>query len=141
MAEALQEIPGAANLTLDFYDRSRIATWVRLREFCREANLRMEIREAETRDDAVGCFDTPYHIFDSPDDRDYARHMAFEIGLATLADQAAWSEQKRQQRALGYGNSAQLIVFPYNTPTCTLTLLWKAGTYGGSAWVPLFERR
>jgi hypothetical protein len=29
MAEALQDIPGASNLTLDFYDRNRIATWVR----------------------------------------------------------------------------------------------------------------
>lgn len=29
MAEALQDIPGAANLALDFYDRNRIATWVR----------------------------------------------------------------------------------------------------------------
>jgi hypothetical protein len=29
MAEALQGIPEAANLTLDFYDRNRVATWVR----------------------------------------------------------------------------------------------------------------
>lgn len=29
MAEALQDIPDTANLTLDFYDRNRMATWVR----------------------------------------------------------------------------------------------------------------
>jgi hypothetical protein len=29
MAEALEGVPGASNLTLDFYDRNRIATWVR----------------------------------------------------------------------------------------------------------------
>ena len=29
MAEALEGVPGALNLTLDFYDRNRVATWVR----------------------------------------------------------------------------------------------------------------
>src|SRR5690349_1258679 len=29
MAEALQGSPEAANLTLDFYDRNRVATWLR----------------------------------------------------------------------------------------------------------------
>jgi hypothetical protein len=112
-----------------------------LKEFCGEASLNMEISEAETRHDSIGCFDTSFLIFDSPADREAAREMAFDIGLATLDSQTAWTEEKRRHRALGYGNSGQLIVFPYNTPTCTLTLLWKAGTYRGTPWVPLFERR
>jgi hypothetical protein len=29
MAQAVQDVPDAANLTLEFYDRNRIATWVR----------------------------------------------------------------------------------------------------------------
>jgi hypothetical protein len=44
-------------------------------------------------------------------------------------------------RELGYGNQGFLTVFPYNTPTQTLTCLWKSGTVDGIEWVPLVPRR
>jgi hypothetical protein len=44
-------------------------------------------------------------------------------------------------RALGYGNEAYLLAFPYNTPTQALTLLWCGGTVDGWSWLPLLPRR
>ncbi|HEY3128427.1 MAG TPA: hypothetical protein VGL91_03140 [Acidobacteriota bacterium] len=46
-----------------------------------------------------------------------------------------------QDRALGYGNKAYLVVFPYNTPTQTLTLLWCRGKVDDWEWLPLVPRR
>jgi len=46
-----------------------------------------------------------------------------------------------QERTLGYGNKGYLIVFPYNVPTQTLTLLWRAGKTRGWDWLPLLPRR
>ena len=34
-----------------------------------------------------------------------------------------------------------LVVFPYNVPTATLTLLWSEGKVGGTEWMPLLPRR
>ena len=55
----------------------------------------------------------------------------------TLGHDATWASDK----LLGYGNNAFLVVFPYNTPTQTLTCLWKEGSVLGRQWTPLFPRR
>lgn len=60
-----------------------------------------------------------------------------EVGLALLSS----AGRHAKERALGYGNDAYLIVFPYNTPSQTLTCLWASGSVGGSAWTPVFPRR
>jgi hypothetical protein len=65
-----------------------------------------------------------------------------EVGEQLLTDDnpdhdAAWVAQ----RVLGYGNMGFLVVFPYNTPTQTLTCLWKDGVVDGVPWVPLLPRR
>ena len=70
------------------------------------------------------------------------RERCREIGRSLLTDgnelhNDAWIEE----RVLGYGNEAFMVVFPYNTPTQTLTCLWKAGTVDGIEWVPLIPRR
>lgn len=49
-----------------------------------------------------------------------------------------WSSEKLEQRLLGYGNSARLLVFFYNVPTVTLTPLWKGND---DDWSALFPRR
>jgi HD superfamily phosphohydrolase len=49
----------------------------------------------------------------------------------------AWVEE----RVLGYGNDAFLVVFGYNTPTQALTCIWKDGMFDGLPWMPLFPRR
>ena len=51
------------------------------------------------------------------------------------------SPEEIEQRALGYGGRSYLLVFPYNTPTQSLTLLWGEGTVDGWQWLPLLPRR
>ena len=61
----------------------------------------------------------------------------FLAAALLLMCQPAWAEK----RALGYGNDAFLVLFPNNTPSATLTCLWKRGTVDGIPWMPLFPRR
>lgn len=49
--------------------------------------------------------------------------------------------EKIESRKLGYGNRGMLLVTPFNTPTQTLTALWKDGEVDGQPWAPLFPRR
>ncbi|SKU60244.1 Uncharacterised protein [Mycobacteroides abscessus subsp. massiliense] len=61
------------------------------------------------------------------------------IGRQLLAD-TGHDEGWIRDRSLGYGNHGLLVVFPYNTPTATLTALWKAGIVDGQPWRPLIPR-
>ncbi|MGX1612573.1 HD domain-containing protein [Micromonospora chalcea] len=45
-----------------------------------------------------------------------------------------------QSRCLGYGNRGLLLASTYNTPSATLTCLWKEGN-GDFEWTPLLPRR
>lgn len=78
---------------------------------------------------------------------DRVRAHLENVGKALLmstkheADPARWTEQRCRERALGYGNAERLVVLPYNTPTGTVTALWKGGTYGSTPWLPLIPRR
>jgi hypothetical protein len=79
--------------------------------------------------------------FGAAADQDF-RERCRAVGKQLLADEdpdhgTDWVGE----RALGYGNEAFLVVFPYNTPTQTLTCLWKAGIVDGVPWVPLLPRR
>ena len=70
------------------------------------------------------------------------RELCQAIGQSLLLDpskvhDSAWAVE----RALGYGNDSYLIVFPYNTPTQTLTCLWASGLAQGIPWMALFPRR
>lgn len=65
-----------------------------------------------------------------------------EVGRALLADgDPRHSNKWIEERILGYGNRAFLVVFPYNTPTQTLTCLWAEGLVDRKPWFPLFPRR
>lgn len=65
-----------------------------------------------------------------------------DVGGQLLAEKdTPHDEEWISERALGYGNQGFLVVFPYNTPTQTLTCLWKDGTVDGIEWVPLVPRR
>jgi len=74
---------------------------------------------------------------------------AFLIRCAEIGCQLVGSEQRDvplktnvvEERALGYGNRGMLLVTPFNTPTQTLTALWKDGVVDGLPWKPLFPRR
>jgi HD superfamily phosphohydrolase len=76
------------------------------------------------------------------DNRSALRDRCREIGYQLLKDGTnrhnnAW----RELRALGYGNEAFLVIFPYNTPSQTLTCLWQSGIVDGVEWTALFPRR
>ena len=49
--------------------------------------------------------------------------------------------ESAELRALGEDRTEALVVFPYNTPTMTLTALWCRGNYSQGEWMPLIERR
>lgn len=105
-----------------------------------QLNLNLEIVPGLRLREDQGCFGAATSPFVDRDERRIACEMAREIGFELLADKK-WSAALRNERALGYGNSQKLIVFAYNTPTCTLPILWKAGMYKGLEWNPLFPRR
>jgi len=65
-----------------------------------------------------------------------------EIGEQLLDDgEERHGEAWREKHALGYGNEAFLVTFPYNTPAQSLTCLWKSGTADGVDWTALLPRR
>lgn len=79
------------------------------------------------------CFGGAAGVFASEEEAAWAKTVFTQLGVSLSGGQVG--------RALGYGNSAKLLVFFYNVPTCTVTALWKQGSYGGRPFVPLFPRR
>lgn len=70
------------------------------------------------------------------------RERCLNIGRALLNDgELHHTPEWIEERALGYGNGGLLVVFPYNTPSQSLTCLWKEGTVEARHWSPLFPRR
>lgn len=51
---------------------------------------------------------------------------------------SGWNKERLEESVLGYKNAQQLIVFPWNTPTYTLTALWMSSRKNN--WVSLFQR-
>jgi hypothetical protein len=92
-------------------------------------------------EESVGCFDASSLIFDNPQVRLHAKKIVEEIGFQLFADREDWNEQQRRDMALGYRHAQKLIVFSFNTPNCTLPVLWKQGVFNGKDWVALFPRR
>lgn len=68
------------------------------------------------------------------------KELCRQIGLSLL-DDGRHDERWREERALGYGNDAYLVVFDYNTPAQSLTCLWADGQVAGVPWTPVYPRR
>jgi hypothetical protein len=75
-------------------------------------------------------------IYDSERQANEFIERCRQVGLSLLAD-----DEKRDERALGYGNLGLLVLFPYNTPAQALTCLWASGLWKGVPWEPLLPRR
>lgn len=60
------------------------------------------------------------------------------IGAQLFADDENFDEK---QPSLGYGATGALLITPFNTPTVTVSTLWKRGVVDGEDWNPLFPRR
>lgn len=72
--------------------------------------------------------------------RDAMRAFSEEIGYEILkprAEEKDWSEKRHRESALGFSNFQRLLIFPYNVPKTTVTLLWESGTESRE-WMPLF---
>lgn len=102
--------------------------------------LRIKCFSAIPIEKTCGCFEATSLIFNNKSDREYAKKMAQIIGYYLLSDKEL-DDEKKIKFALGYDNAQRLLVFSYNTPTCTLPILWKEGEYEGKKWVPLFSRK
>jgi hypothetical protein len=110
-----------------------------LRARCGELGLNAIVEVANTRlptakDD---------RIYESGDQQRRFLEHCTELGHDLLLDpDEGHGEEWVAERTLGYGNHAFLVVFPYNTPSQTLTCLWARGSaLGGRQWEPLFPRR
>lgn len=88
----------------------------------------------------IGSEDAP-RAFEGPN-QDDLRAFCDRVGRALLLDpERDHDEDWVAERALGYGNNAFLLLFGYNTPTQTLTCIWKDGVFDGVPWMALFPRR
>lgn len=76
----------------------------------------------------------------SADERDELKTFASAVGFDILEDRArvkGWDDARRQESALGFSDFQRLLVFPYNVPKTTVTLLWEQSSSKRS-WQPLF---
>lgn len=111
-----------------------------LKEALKKHGVEIKVHPSILTEETFGCFQSRSLIFLDSETREKAKEMAAEIGYELLKDKR-WPDELRRERSLGYGNSQKLIVFPYNTPTCTLPIFWKDGFYKSKRWVPLFPRK
>ncbi|KQM57518.1 hypothetical protein ASE64_15265 [Agreia sp. Leaf210] len=65
------------------------------------------------------------------------------VGIAILEDDDVRHDDAwRRERALGYGNLGLLVISSYNTPTASLTALWRSSSRGRSVqWRAVMPRR
>lgn len=76
----------------------------------------------------------------SVDEREEVKQFATEVGydiLGARAKRKNWEDSRRQESALGYSDFQRLLIFPYNVPKTSVTLLWERGTESRN-WQPLF---
>ncbi len=111
----------------------------RLKEVASQYGLNLQVYSPIEVQKQYGCFN-PSGLFDNRTEREQARDLVFKIGYQLFSNKTDWNEQKRRERALGYGNLQRLIIFSYNPPTSTLPIFWKEGVYDGKPWKPLFPR-
>lgn len=88
------------------------------------------------------CFDPAARVYGTKQEAEEAAALFSKAGKTALSDRRAeksldWIDE----RSLGYGNSSGLTVFFYNTPTTTLTALWKDSAVADFRWRALFPRR
>lgn len=75
----------------------------------------------------------------SADERNELKSFCEKVGYELLEErsvQKSWSEERRLESRLGYGDFQRLIAFPYSVPKSTLTLLWASSS--DRKWKPLF---
>jgi hypothetical protein len=107
--------------------------------------LRQRAQELDLSAEVFLAVDSAPKAFDGPNvkGRDKLKEFCRSVGHELLLDpdDSDHDEEWATDRALGYGNDAFLVLFGYNTPTQTLTCIWKDGMYECVPWMALFPRR
>ncbi len=68
------------------------------------------------------------------------KEVCAEVGYQVLgkrAESKQWTMERRRESALGFSDAQRLLVFPYNVPKTSLTLLWEKSR-DSFLWKPLF---
>lgn len=145
--EMVQELEAAEKTTLRGESQTflavPIAFDVGLREaetVARDLGLHLAVRAGRILAEHQGCFSIQENKFPASEIK-AVHDLCLDIGRELHADKVHWDDRKRELFALGYGNSQKLIVFSHNTPTATISCLWKPGNVHGTPWDPLFLRR
>lgn len=76
----------------------------------------------------------------SVEEREALKEFAIEVGYDILKRRAkikSWNDERRKESALGFSDFQRLLIFPYNVPKTTVTLLWERGM-DSMRWQPLF---
>ena len=92
----------------------------------------------------LSCFRPAARVFSEPCEAKRAEEAFANAGRIAIGDRALekrWSQEKIDDRILGYGTSGGLTVFYYNVPTTTVTALWSTSRSEGAKWTALFPRR
>jgi hypothetical protein len=77
----------------------------------------------------VRAFDPDANIFQSSQERDFAKEVMLQIG-----------RELTPQMPLGFGDQAGLVAFHNSVPNNTLPIFWSNGRVNERNWVPLFPR-
>lgn len=106
--------------------------------------LQARTKELKLHGEVFLAVDAAPRAFERPsaEGREKLAEFCRSVGHELLLDPSEGHEEEwANDRALGYGNNAFLVLFGYNTPTQTLTCLWKDGMFKGVPWMALFPRR
>lgn len=68
--------------------------------------------------------------------KEFSQEVGYDI-LRMKSREKEWTDARRRESALGYSDFQRLLIFPYNVPKTTVTLLWETGD-DQRPWTPLF---
>jgi hypothetical protein len=68
--------------------------------------------------------------------KEFSQEVGYDI-LRKKSREKEWTDARRRESALGYSDFQRLLIFPYNVPKTTVTLLWETGD-DQRPWTPLF---
>lgn len=117
-----------------YIDEKRIALYVMYAfpealDLLRKEFPGVEVSAANVFGDEVRACDDEAGIFNSADERNFARQVIQQLG-----------RELTPGSPLGHGGMGALVVFHNATPNNTLPIFWSGGNVGERPWRPLFPR-
>jgi hypothetical protein len=90
---------------------------------------KIDFYSAHVFGDELRALDPHANVFDSEEDRVYARDVLLQIG-----------RELTPQNPLGFGDMGALVAFHNSVPNNTLPIFWSNGKVNERQWQPLFPR-